>query len=116
MIAAAHGADAASVLRTLIVGLGGFATVSALILAGWNLWTWQRRADEVASLAAFLFGALLLSFAGLCALTTDHIYRHLLADETAAWQLWLSLLSFTIGVLALLALLTTRFDRSPPSK
>lgn len=111
MIGAEQFTDADSVLRTLIIGLGGFSTVLALGLSAWNLWTWHKFTNG-RSFASLLFGLVLLSFAGLSVLTTDHIYRHLLADEAAAWQLWLALASFTLGVAALLSLLSVRFDRS----
>ncbi len=103
--------DADSVLRTLIIGLGGFATATALLLAVWNLWTWHKSGDG-RSFASLLFGLVLLSFAGLSALTTDHIYRHLLEREAAAWQLYLALGSFVLGAASLISLLSVRFDRS----
>lgn len=109
-MAAQQFTDADSVLRTLIIGLGGFATASSLMLALWNLWAWKRKTDGLA-FASLLLGLVLLSFAGLSALTTDHIYKHLLAREAAAWQLWLALASFTVGASALLCLLSVRFDR-----
>lgn len=114
MFAANHFADPAAVLRVMIVGLGGFTTATAVLLAGWNLRTWQRGRAHKRQFAALLLGLQLLAFAGLAALTTDHIYRHLIDQEAAAWQLWLSLLSFTVGAATLTALISVRFDRQTP--
>jgi hypothetical protein len=87
--------DAEVVMAQLIVSLGGFALGSSLALA-WRHWR-SRHADWP------LTTMLLLSFAGVVALTTDHVYRHLLADDAPLWQLWGALTAFSLGAWANMA-------------
>lgn len=102
--------EPAEVLRTLIVSLGGFCAGVAFVKALWRLspWLHRRRPRRVSDL---FFGTLLLSFAGLSLLTTDHIYQHLVADDTPLWQLWVALGSFTAGAVALVGLIATRPEK-----
>lgn len=112
MLANAHSAvEAIAVLRTLIVALGGFCTVAAVLLAAWYLLPLRRHDGGEGRFATLLLGLLLLSYAGLAALTTDHIYKHLIANDAPAWQLWSALSTFTLGVVTLLSLLAVRVDR-----
>lgn len=108
----ATGDEASKVLRTLIVSLGGFCAGMAFVKALWRLSPWIHPKRHLYRQPANLFfGILLLSFAGISVLTTDHIYRHLLDNDTPLWQLWLALLSFTVGAVALVGLIATRPER-----
>lgn len=111
MFTSQHFTDADSVLRTLIIGLGGFSATAALFMAFRNFRSWKRLVDRQNALVSLLFGLVLVSFAGLSALTTDHIYKHLLSGEAAEWQLWLALTSFTVGAATLFVMLNLRFEQ-----
>jgi hypothetical protein len=106
MIVAASDADV--VMRQLIVSLGGLCVGSALVFAWWHLRSGQPR--------RFVTGMLLLSFVIIALLTTDHIYRHLVADDAPLWQLWGALIAFSIGAYANIAALVQirRTGRPPP--
>lgn len=112
--AVAQGArdEPGEVLRTLIVSLGGFCAGVAFVQALWRLSPWVTRRGRVAGWDLFL-GVLLLAFAGLAVLTTDHIHQHLVEDDTPLWQLWMALGSFTIGAVALVGMIATRATRTP---
>ena len=104
--------DAVAVVRTLIVALGGFCTVAATLLALWYLVPLRHKTTSgEPRLATLMLGFLMLSYAGLAALTTDHIYKHLIANDAPAWQLWTALLTFTSGVITLIFLIAVRVDR-----
>lgn len=109
-IVAAVRDEPAEVLRTLIVSLGGFCAGVAFVKALWRLSPWLHR-RRPRRLFDLFFGVLLLSFAGLALLTTDHIYQHLVADDTPLWQLWVALGSFAIGAVALVGLVATRSEK-----
>jgi xanthosine utilization system XapX-like protein len=95
MVAEIAVSDADVVLRQLIVSLGGLCVGAALVFAGWNLR--RRRPRQVAT------AGLLVAFAIVGVLTTDHIYRHLVADDAPAWQLWGGLIGFTVGAVSIIA-------------
>lgn len=111
LLAASKAAEAVTVLRTLIVALGGFCAVAAVLLALWYIIPLRNRRNGEPGLASLLLGLLMLSYAGLAALTTDHIYKHLIANDAPAWQLWSALGTFTLGVITLLSLVAVRVDR-----
>lgn len=97
------------VLRTLIISLGGFCAGVAFIKALWRLAPWlhpRRRLHR--ELFNLFHGILLLSYAGLAVLTTDHIHQHLIDNDTPLWQLWIALLSFVLGSVSLVGLIATR--------
>lgn len=91
--------DAGLVLRQLIVSMGGLCAGAALAFSVWNFRARQPR--------RLMTAMLLLSYVGIAILTTDHIYRHLLADDAPAWQLWGALTSFALGGVSLVTLLIT---------
>ena len=100
--------EPAEVMSTLIVSLGGFCAGVAFVKALWRLSPWLYLSRRHRRRFDLFFGVLLLSFAGLALLTTDHIYQHLVDDNTPLWQLWLALLSFVAGAVALVGILTAR--------
>jgi hypothetical protein len=87
--------DADVVLRQLIVSLGGLCVGSAVVFA-----IWHARVRAPRRLAT---AGLLLSFAIIGVLTTDHIYRHLVEDDAPIWQLWGGLVGFTLGAVSIIA-------------
>jgi hypothetical protein len=95
MVAEIVVSDADVVFRQLLVSLGGLCVGSALVFAAWLLR--QRRPRQVA------MAGLLIAFAMTSVLNTDHIYRHLVADDAPAWQLWGGLAGFTLGVASIVA-------------
>jgi hypothetical protein len=99
--------EADDVLRTLIVILGSLNIGSAFMFAIWHL---RSGLPGRAKTATFL-----LAYCDFAGLTTDHVYRHLSANDAAVWLLWLTLIGFSAGAASLIASLIAAYREGKPA-
>lgn len=81
--------DADVVLRQIVVSVGGITAGAALLYAVYNL-RWKVPGAKT-------IARMLVALSILALLTTEHIYSHLLAGTSPAWQLWSALIGFALG-------------------
>jgi hypothetical protein len=107
VLAGAPVSEADSVLRSLIVMLGSLNIGSALVFAVWHL---RSGLPGRAKTATFL-----LAYCDFAGLTTDHVYRHLSANDAPVWLLWLTLIGFSVGAASLIASLVAAHRDGKPT-
>jgi hypothetical protein len=99
------GADAVSVLRQIILALGGVAAGLAVVYGVWY-------ARHCRSGRRVLLGWL-TSYVTLALLTTQHVYSHLQTDSAPAWQLIGAIFGFSLGIFGLVNLMRHRAEVVP---
>jgi hypothetical protein len=97
--------DVESVLRQMILALGG---VSAGLAGVYAVWYFRHCRSGRRVLLSWL-----ASYITLALLTTQHVYAHLRTDSAPAWQLWGAVAGFSLGILGLVNLMRHRAEVVP---
>jgi FtsH-binding integral membrane protein len=99
------GAAAESVLRQIILALGGVSAGLAMVYGVWYV----RNSRS----GRWVLLAWLTSYVGLTLLTTQHVYAHLQTDSAPAWQLVSAIIVFSFGIFGLVNLMRHRAEIVP---